>query len=364
MKLARFVLVTVLLLGSLLGLAAAQDLIGPSDSCYGVTHFPDDPIGDAPSKLIIGVALDPSFAGGLLEIGVRLGDDVEPGFGELGPDGLGFIEAGLNQYGTHELVDLTVTDSEGGFFNIDVSGIGDNGSIEVGGDEPLCDRSVLAPFEVLTTFGPEVVTTQPTIPITTTTEPPATTTTTSAAPEATAAPVTTTAPDESEDGGEFPWTVVLIGGGVTVAAGGLAIARSGKKDCDMEEENVAAAQRRLGLINESLEEALSDMQGHQAEVAANQAELDAYNSAAARGSTTENNVVYYAHGGGRISQAELDIQVEYYEGLLRIASEAKDRDRERVREWHTKFEKAQQELREAEQALAVCLGEAPSGGTG
>ncbi|MDX2344061.1 MAG: hypothetical protein QNL12_10160 [Acidimicrobiia bacterium] len=82
------------------------------------------------------------------------------------------------------------------------------------------------------------------------------------------------------------------------------------------------------------------------------------------GTRLDDNVVYYVYDGGRISQAELDIQVEYCEGLLRIATEAKDCDRERVREWHAKFEKGQQELREAEQALAVCLGKAPSGGAG
>ncbi|MFW2382934.1 MAG: hypothetical protein ACN4GZ_14355, partial [Acidimicrobiales bacterium] len=61
--------------------------------------------------------------------------------------------------------------------------------------------------------------------------------------------------------------------------------------------------------------------------------------------------------GGRISEAEVDIQIEYYEGLLNIAREARDRDEARVREWHAKFERAQDEVRQAEEALAVCIGE-------
>lgn len=366
MRFGRFVFATALLLGTtpLVGTAVAQETHQPDDVCFGIVHFPDDPVDNAPSKIIIGIAVSPEYSFGefTFELGGASGD--QTGMGTIGPDGLGFGEAPLFQYGDHQITGGTLTVPGMDPHLLDFSQVGDAGRVVVDDAEPVCDSTTLTPVAAATT--------------TTTT----TTTTTEAPPETTVPPTTVptedtpleeevvgtipedtvpdTIPDDTgsdDTGGGINWPIVLIPGGLLIAGGGLVIARKDKKDCDRERENLAAAQRRLAIIHDPLEEALEDMAEHESEVSSYEAELAGYTKAKTGGSTIENKVRYYAYGGDRISEGEVDTQIEYYEALLAIARKALATAEARVNEWHAKFQKAEQEVREAEEALALCLGE-------
>ena len=108
MRQARIALVAMLFLAVAPGTAAAQTIIEPSDICIGVTHFPDDPVGDAPSKATLGIAFPVDLAGGevMVEIsGASGGISVS---GTIGPDGRAFIESPLFQYGPHQIESVIV----------------------------------------------------------------------------------------------------------------------------------------------------------------------------------------------------------------------------------------------------------------
>jgi hypothetical protein len=338
--------------------ASAQGLVAPDDSCIGIIHFPDDPIGDAPSKMIVGVVLPPEYAGDDFTFLLSGASGNQVGMGVVGPDGLGFAEAPLYSYGPHQITEATVSNAV--VTPIEVTGIGDGGTYVVDDAEPVCDSTTLTPIppETTTTSTTSSTTTSTTTTTTTSSTTTTTTTTTTAAPaETTSAPTTTPATGTDTGGGSFPWPGVLIGGGLILLLGGLFVAYGGKKNCDRERENLANAQHRLGEINETLQQALNDMQADEAEIRDLKADLESCNRSKQRGSTTVDGVKYYAHEGGRIPAYELDIEIEYLEGLIGIAEKARTRDEQRVKEWHEKFQKAEQEVRKAEEALAECLGE-------
>jgi hypothetical protein len=330
--------------------ASAQDVLAPDDSCIGTIHFPDEPIDDAPSKMIVGVVLPPEYAGDDFTFLLSGASGDQVGMGTVGPDGLAFAEAPLYSYGPHQITEATLSNAV--VTPVDVAGIGDDGTYVVDASEPVCDSTILTPI-------PPGATTPATLSTTTssTTSTSSTTTTTVAPAEPATAPATTAATGTGTDGGGFPWPGVLIGGGLILLLGGLAIAMGGKKNCDRERQNLASAQRRLGEINETLQQALDDMQAHEAEIRDLKADLESCNRSKQRGSTTEGGVKYYAHEGERIPSDELEIEIEYLEGLIRIAEQARTRDEQRVKEWHEKFQKAEQEVRTAEEALAKCLGQ-------
>lgn len=354
-RLAALALVSTVLFAVVTGTATAQDILVPDDSCIGVIHFPEEPIGNAPSKMIVGVVMPPEYAGDDFSFLLSGASGDQVGSGTIGPDGLGFAEAPLFSYGPHQITDATV--SNGAVMPIDVTVIGDNGTFVVDDAEPICDQTVIAPIP------PDTTTTSSTTSSTTTTSTSTTTTTTTTTEpptETTTAPPTTGAPPTGTGGG-FPWPGVLIGGGLLAVIGGVVVATGGKKNCDRERENLANAQRRLGEINETLQQALEDMEAHEDEIRELKEDLAALNRSKQRGSSTEKGVKYYAHEGGRIPDYELEAEIEYTEGLIGIEENARANDEGRVREWHEKFQKAEQEVREAEEALAKCLGEgAPS----
>ncbi len=126
--------------------ALAQDMAVPADSCIGIVHFPDDPIGDAPSKMIVGVVMPPEYAGDdfTFELSGASGDQV--GTGIVGPNGLAFAEAPLYSYGPHQITKATV--SNAAVTPIDPTTIGDGGSYVVDDTQPVCDETVLTPLVV------------------------------------------------------------------------------------------------------------------------------------------------------------------------------------------------------------------------
>lgn len=357
MRLVRFAIATALILSTPLavGNAGAQDLLTPIDVCYGVEHFPDDPIDDAPSKARIGITLNLEYGGSQLNLGIEGASGVQTGTGIVGADGLGFVEVPLYQYGEHSIVNFTLTMGDMDPYNVGFSDIGDGGLFVVNDAQPSCDATTLSPAPPPSTTTTTTTTTS--APAETTAAPATTTPVETTQPATTTeAPTTTAAPDSEESGG-LPWPGILIGGGIIVAAGGAIAAFGGKENCDRERENLAAAQHHLEMIYETLEQALEDLKEHESEITTYETELESFRKSKSRGSSTENKVKYFAHDGERLSEGEIDAHVEYYEGMLKIAREAAARDEARVREWHEKFEHAQREVSEAEAALAKCRGE-------
>ncbi|MDK1019731.1 MAG: hypothetical protein QGD89_10050, partial [Actinomycetota bacterium] len=162
--------------------------------------------------------------------------------------------------------------------------------------------------------------------------------------------------EQTDEGGGISWPGILIGGGLIGVLGGALLALTGKKNCDREREALASAQRQLSAISETLEGAVDDFEDQESEISDLEAELESYNQAKQRGSSVDGDVRYYAHGGDRIPESELAIQVEYYEAMLENAREARAQDEARITEWQAKFDKAEQKVREAEEALAECEG--------
>ncbi|MDK1019193.1 MAG: hypothetical protein QGD89_07320, partial [Actinomycetota bacterium] len=144
MRLATIAFATMMLLGPApwLATAAAQGVLSPDDACIGVIHSPAEPVGSAPSKAIVGIALSPDYAGGDFVFHLTGASGDQTGTGTVGPDGLAFAEAPLFQYGVHQITDATVTTADGPMA-VDVASIGDGGSFVVDDAEPLCDSTVL-----------------------------------------------------------------------------------------------------------------------------------------------------------------------------------------------------------------------------
>ncbi|MGA9597125.1 MAG: hypothetical protein WBV06_13265, partial [Acidimicrobiia bacterium] len=150
-RITAFALVLVAVLTTTPGVdrAVAQDILVPDDSCIGIVHFPDDPIGDAPSKMIVGVVLPPEYAGDDFAFDLTGASGEQVGMGVVGPDGLAFAEAPLFSYGPHQITGATV--SNAAVTPIDVTGIGDNGTYVVDQNQPVCDSTVLTPVAATTT---------------------------------------------------------------------------------------------------------------------------------------------------------------------------------------------------------------------
>lgn len=359
----KFVLAIIMMLAVTPGIASAQDADLVDDACIGIVHFPEEPVANAPSKVIFGLAFAPELAGTPIEIFISGASGDQSANGIIGDDGRVFLEAPLFQYGPHQITEINLTTAEG-VVELEGVPIGDDGEFIVDDDEPICNPTTLtatAPAPTAPTSTTTSTSTTTTTTTTTTTEAPTTTTEPDGGEEepTTTIVTVTTLPEDAADGGSsLPWPGILIGLGSAALLGGAYMALTGNdKNCDQERENLAAAQQRLSMINETSEGALADLAEHEAAIPDLEAKLEAYNKAKRGGSTVDNNVRYYAYGGGRITEQEVDTQIEYYEGLLRIEREARDFDEGRVREWHEKFLEAEQEVRAAEAALYECLGE-------
>ena len=244
---------------------SAQPPFFPADSCIGIDHFPDNPIGNAPSAVEFLFSLDPTLAGNDVMITFDGASGVVESFGTINSAGIGMVRAPLFSFGPHQITDLYMNPG-GVMADIDFSGIGDNGAFVVDDAENVCDPGSLSLVKSATTTT--------TVPPTTTTTTTATTTTTIAETTPTTETAETTATTEStpptsiqivdpETGTSFTaWW--WIGGLLLVVGGGVFFfAREGdpciplkarwvqaQKACD---EAKAEVEVRRKSLNEALE---------------------------------------------------------------------------------------------------------------
>lgn len=201
---------------------AAGQVVTPTDHCIEIIHFPPEPIGNSPSKGRILSTFPPVFAGGTFIVNLDGASGPVGGQGSIDQLGLGHAEFPLNDFGLHTFTDASI-EMAGTSTPVDTTFFGEDGTFTVDANEPVCD-----PDDLL--LAPKVTTTVPPTTVPPTTAPPTTAPPTTAPP--TTAPPTTAPPAAaqpsvvSDDGGEFPWWILLVigillalGGGAWLVAG-------------------------------------------------------------------------------------------------------------------------------------------------
>ena len=83
---------------------AAQEYTNPFDWCIAVEHFPDEPIGDAPSKVGIYATFPLEYSGGIFEFGLSGASGDVTGSGPIDGFGIAHAYAPLFSYGTHFII--------------------------------------------------------------------------------------------------------------------------------------------------------------------------------------------------------------------------------------------------------------------
>lgn len=359
------VIVPVLVLGVLLpGLAEAGDsapFVSPASTCLGVDHFPDDPVGDAPTLARFGVVVDPALGVEMLTVPLSGASGDQIGSGQIGPDGVGFAEVGVFSYGEHAVVDAFLTTPDGDV-PLDPNTFAPGGIFVIDDNEPPCDIDVLGPPLVVattttttTTIAPTTVPPESTTSTTTSSTAPVTSTA-STEPPSTEPPSTAAVDDGDDSGGGGLLPGVLIGSGVLViVAGGIALA-GGAKNCDREREELASARRQLEATNETLEEALADFYGSSAELGALESDLAELEAAVSRGGSRVGSTEYFVVDHERLSDAEVDAHREYLRSMIEILERSVTADEARVKEWSDRFDVAAEKVRAASAALDTCEG--------
>ncbi len=247
----------------------AQPPFFPGDSCIGIDHFPDDPIGNAPSAVNFLFSIDPSLAGNDVMIMIDGSSGPQTGVGTIDSDGVGQVRAPLFSFGPHQITDLYI--NPGGVMgDIDFSGFGDNGAFVVDDAENVCDPSGLSLVKgtTSTTTAPTTTTTvaetTTTVEETTTTVPETTTTVEETTTTFESSPPTSIQITDPETGTTYTaWW--WIGGAILLVVGGgvFFLAREGdpcihlkgrwmqaKKACD---EARAELEERKKSLNEALD---------------------------------------------------------------------------------------------------------------
>ena len=110
--------VVLVMVGVVLGVASlsasAQVSPAPADWCFGVIHFPDDPIANAPSRGDVVLTLDPTLAGQQLLIATdhpAPDGAVSAGSGTVADDGAVSVGLPLYSYGPLALTAAVVVEA-------------------------------------------------------------------------------------------------------------------------------------------------------------------------------------------------------------------------------------------------------------
>ena len=281
---------------------AAQEYTNPFDWCIAVEHFPDEPIGDAPSKVGIYATFPPEYSGGIFEFGLSGASGDVTGSGPIDGFGIAHAYAPLFSYGTHVIVSGYVR-LDGMESPVDPATIGDEGTFVVNDSESVCDPDTLTTAPPATTTVPSTSTSTPTTSTSTTTT---STTTTSTTPASTATP--STVPTSEGESTDFPWPVFLIGFGLLFILGGVFLARSKEEDsCEPLRIAWQADEDRWKQAKEALAEFQADLEKRRQRVKDLEAELAALERAA-QTSTTIDGLERHLIDGGLIDPEHLAIQ--------------------------------------------------------
>ncbi|HEX4979411.1 MAG TPA: hypothetical protein VFV35_05030, partial [Acidimicrobiales bacterium] len=245
-------------MGALARPAAAAPMV--YDRCTGTDHFPAQPVANAPSKQTFGLALDRTYAGMPLTIGIGGASGNQSGSATVGQDGRAQVDVPLFQYGQHMVSSASV-----GGESIPPGDVVPGGSFTVNDAEQVCTAAQLtpAPAAAATTTTSTTTTTAPAVAAPTTTVTTSTTTPAAAATTSTSTSTTTLAsgtadstveaagvPVSSDDGDDddsilFP---ALVATGALVALGGAGLmvrgrtlSPGGSTTADVTDEELRAA---------------------------------------------------------------------------------------------------------------------------
>jgi hypothetical protein len=322
--------------------ASAQEIM-PVDHCLEIDHFPQVPIGNAPSKVLVFITVPLEFAGGTLGFSFTGPSGDQQGSGAIDDRGLGGAEAPLFQFGEHMFTDVFV-EVGGSRSELDPAELGDNGTFTVDESEPQCDPSTLTHASPTTTA-----------PATTTTT---TATTTTAAPTttSTAPPAVTTTPGPAADGTGLAWPLAVIPFGLLLGLGGFLLARAAKDPCEELRKLWEAAERRVKLAEDALGKARRHLEERKARTAGAREEL-ARLERSRLNSITERGVTYHLIEGGRVTTEGLEELIATHTRLVESAEATEAEAAKSVAEWEPRLERARAEAAEAKQAYERCVGE-------
>ncbi len=322
--------------------ATAQNLVMPAGSCFEIQHFPSEPIGNAPSKVVMFVALPPEWGGGFILVNIDGASGPQQGTGPVDPDGLARAELPLFSFGPHQVVGLVV-DNNTATAPVDMSALVDGGAFTVDNSEPTCDPASIPRVAAPTTT---------TASTTTTTA--ATTTTTAAATTTTAAPTTTTAPATTSGGiNLLPWILIALGGLLAIA--GLFLLA--KKSCDELYRLWQAALRRYETCMEEFTKSQAWLEEKRAESHRVAEELARLEKSAATGSVTDGGTTYQSlPGEGLVTDQGMSSIIKSTQAQLESLRQAEAMGEEMVENWRLETEKAAAEAEAAQKAYEDCVG--------
>ncbi len=346
MNVRLFVAIVALAIGTSTGVAAAQLQVDPADPCVGVDHFPDQPVGDNPSKLIFGGAFDPSLAGGTWTIFLDGASGSISGEGVIGSDGVGYVDVGINSYGEHTATGSTITQTGGSTVSVGVSGFGSNGSIVVDAGEAPCGP--VAPVPATTTAS-----TTTTTKATATTAAPSTT----QAPPTSTAPTTTASPEPSSPGTGWGTPAVVIGLVLIGLGFGIFVRGKDGRSC---RPLLEEWQHRLRMLDQ-VKQGLADAKAHLAELEQRvthwRDELTKLERTRA-GSVTEHGTTYHLIEGGRVTSEGLEDLIDSHREALESAERDAADGGMSVEGWEQRLVQALAHETEARTAYEQCIGEA------
>ncbi|MCP3975730.1 MAG: hypothetical protein GY720_14690 [bacterium] len=344
------------------GLGAAQIQIEIGDSCVQITHFPGNPINDAPSRTDIYFTVTPMYGGSSVHAAIGGASGPQTGEGMVDSSGIGSVGLPLFAFGEHTIGDIELT-MNGATSSIDPMAIG-GGIFVVNDNEPRCDTTtlILVPPPPSTTSPP--ATTSTTTTTTTTTAAPTVSTNapeaTTSAPSAasTTTPPTTTAPAGGGGGGLPIW--LPIGGILILVGGGLIIVGRGGKDCsellrkwqeaqalcDTATETLAQAEENLQTAKDGFRDAEEQFRDQDRKADEDRAQL-ATLQRAQRSSIESGGITFHRIPEGLLTSDGLQSIIDSLEAKIRSHDEAVQSWKDSMEQWQKRVEQQQASVDEA-----------------